>query len=102
MTTEPRDHRGRPNSLEARRASHTSERLGALLQRLVEQGFSQREAISFMAGVAIEKGVELGETWTAADHAVRTLSDLLDGHGAKHWSLDAVDLAISNVEALFD
>lgn len=103
MTSEPRDHRGRPNYFELQRASLAQARLERLADRLVsEQGFIRRESYTFIAGVAYEKGIELGETWTTAGHAVRTLSDLIEGHGAKHWSLDALELACSTIESLFE
>lgn len=68
---------------------------------LQEEGFKDREAISFLAGVAHDKAVHLGESWSTPAQARRTIEQVLGGRAAKEWSIDAIMAAILEVELLF-
>jgi hypothetical protein len=98
---EPFGHRGHPTEVEMRRASRAADRLEAAIKALVEQGFSEEEAEAFIAGQAMAIAASrLNETWTSADSARRTVQGIRIGHGAKEWSVDAIFLALRDIEDL--
>lgn len=94
------EHRGHPTHAEEARASYTRERTGACIVVLQEVGFSHDEAVAFIAGVAWEIGFEKADTWHSPDTALKTLSGLMAGRGAKHWSLDLIDMAVTEIGRL--
>lgn len=77
-------------------------RLDRALRYLEREGFARAEAIAFVAGIAHQKGVDLGESWTVGDNAQRTIKRVLDGHATKEWCLDAVVLALFEVADMLD
>lgn len=98
---EPRGHRGHPTEIEMRRASRVADRLEGAIKGLTDQGFTHEEAIAFVAGTAMGIAASrLHETWTSAASARLTVGGLLDGRGAKEWSLDAILLALRDIEDL--
>jgi hypothetical protein len=100
MTDEPFGHRGHPSEAEKRRAAKIAIRLDRAVERLEKQGFRENEAEAFIAGVAFQKGLEAGETWTEAENAVETLRAVRAGHGAKEWSMNALILALFDIADL--
>lgn len=97
---EPFGHRGRPTYGEEMRARRVAERLGACIRQLQDTGFNHDEAIGFIAGAAYEEARRLGEGWSSPVNTKLTIDGLLSGKAAKTWSLDALELAIVEVNTL--
>lgn len=97
---EPFGHRGHPTWWEKKQAKEVGQRLGALVESLLMEGFNEDEAVSFIAGVALERSTSSGETWSSPSSARSTVSHILLGGFAKAWSTDAISLAISDIAAL--
>lgn len=100
MTYEPRGHRGHPYDHEARRAARLAIYIERATRRLEAQGFSPRESIHFIAGVAYDKAADGGETWANPYSAVETIDRILEGRGAKSWSMDAIVDALMEIAEL--
>jgi hypothetical protein len=100
MKEEPFGHRGHPTEAEKRRAAKLAIRVNRAVARLEQQGFKEAEAEAFIAGVAFQKGLESGETWTEAENAVETVRAIRAGHGAKEWSMNAIILALFDIADL--
>lgn len=94
------EHRGHPSHAEESRASYTRQRTGACVVTLQEDGFSHDEAVAFIAGVAWEIGLEKADTWHSPGSALKTLCNLMAGRSAKHWSLDLIDVAVTEIGKL--
>jgi hypothetical protein len=98
---EPFGHRGHPAEFEVKRASRVADRLEGAVERLEAGGFSREEAVAFIAGIAAERAASrLWESWSNPANARLTVAGLLEGKSAKDWSLDAVQLALTEVENL--
>lgn len=98
MADEPHGHRGHPSAAEIVAAGGIVERLGATVYSLTEMGFSHDEAVSFIAGAALEIGhYTLGETWNSGIEARRTIQGLLDGRACKGWATTALTIALDHV-----
>lgn len=97
---EPFGHRGHPTWYEMQRARHIGEAIGMTVQELVEEGFTDKEAIAFIAGTAFQRAAQDGETWHSNHSAVRTVEHLMNGGFAKAWSIDAILMALGDINAV--
>lgn len=97
---EPFGHRGHPTWYETQRARYVGERIGTTIEQLVHEGFGEREAIAFIAGIAFERATKDGETWHSISGALRTVDHVLHGGLAKQWSLDAILVALNDIGAI--
>lgn len=100
MSSEPFGHRGHPTWWEKKTAKEVGQRLGALVEALMQQDFSEDDAVLFITGVAFERAAAQGETWRSVASARNTVSHLLTGGFAKAWSIDAISLAVSDIWAV--
>lgn len=101
MTDEPFGHRGHPSDSEADHARRIAPRLGAAVVVLRGEGFSEHEAIAFIAGLAHEIATTRdGETWQNVRGAVQTIDNILAGGAAKWWSMSAITRALDTVAEL--
>lgn len=95
---EPHGHRGHPTSLETLRARKLRPRLIDAINRLEFQGWTFGEAVSFIAGAAWEIGGKDGETWSGADSARLTVTQLTNGRAAKLWSIGLLHRVLNDLE----
>ena len=100
MNDEPHGHRGHPFDREARRAAKLRVYVERALVRLERQGFSPPEAIAFLAALAYDRADRQGETWANPYNAIGTVERILEGRGAKEWSMDALVLALYDIGEL--
>ncbi len=84
--------RGHPTHGEEMQAAFLRERLGMWVVLLKSEGFSEEEAVAFIAGVAYECCEE--ERWCSPANAKLTVRNLLDGHAAKFPSMRAIGKAL--------
>lgn len=100
MKHEPFGHRGRPAPHEVRRAAALAERIGRLVETLAQAGVAEEpEVLALVAATAKAKADPYGESWSSAFHALRTVRVMYAGGGAKEWSIDAIALAVVDLES---
>lgn len=97
MMDEPQGHRGHPSEAEVRRARKIAVYLERAIDRLQRQGFSEREAVTFVAGASFAKASQEGETWSKPENAIDTIERIRLGRGAKEWSEHAIILALFEI-----
>lgn len=99
MAAEPRGHRGHPDESEVARADQIRERLIRVLGMLAADGVER--PMPFFAEMARLTARELHlEDWGPGGNPVVTIKNILDGHAAKHWSMDVIEGTCENVENL--
>lgn len=95
---EPFGHRGHPSEAEMRRAARLAIYLERAIRRLGVQGFTEDEAVGFIAGLAAAHAERTGEGWVPGEPgAILTVRRMRDGHAAKEWSMDAIAMALLDV-----
>jgi hypothetical protein len=78
---------------------HVRTRLDALIDDLIQEGWTSRKAASLVATTAIELRDEIGgERWTAHRQAYATVLNVLSGGHAKGWSASAILEAVLIIE----
>ena len=97
MTDEPFGHRGHPTGAEVKRARKIAVYIERAVTRLQGQGFSEREAVMFIAGAAYAKATTEGETWANPENAIETVERIRLGRAAKEWSEHAIILALFEI-----
>lgn len=99
---EQNGHRGHPSEDEVRKAAVVRGRIGVILVRLNEQGFSYDEAMAFLTATAMEIGRDQGECWSGPHEAAKTVQNVFGGGAGKGWSLATIHEAITRIHYAID
>jgi hypothetical protein len=74
--------------------------LGRAVARLIRHGFSEDEALGFVAGIAYDRSRDMEHRWASPVGARITVRRIHEGRAAKDWSIRAIVLALFDIGEL--